>query len=90
MCAGLSSTARIAKGVGAGTGGIVWSPQREVSDQTMCAIERDEEENTDAPRCRDGSSMVMVHPRSSMTNRHPHAHTPLATAPLGLGLLRHP
>jgi hypothetical protein len=27
-------------------------------DQTMRAIERDEEENTDAPRCRDGSSMV--------------------------------
>src|SRR2546429_6557623 len=28
ICAGLSSTARIAKGVGERTGGIVWSPQR--------------------------------------------------------------
>ena len=56
----------------------------------MLAIERDEEENNDSPRCRDGSYMVMGHTRASMTNRHPHAHPPLATAPLGLGLLRHP
>ena len=31
---------------GRGDGGIVWSPQREVSDQTMLAIEREKKRTT--------------------------------------------
>src|SRR5919198_1299030 len=59
-CAGLSSTARIAKGVGERMGGIVWSPQWDVYDQTMLAMEREEEPNH-PPRGLDGYHRSIVH-----------------------------